>query len=145
MPRILVVEDNPGDQNLIETLLRQWHSTLEIEISEDGDQALTRLNSDTAERDVDLVLIDWNVPRRNGREVLDALARHPRFRRTPVVVLSSSDAPNDLADAYDLGASGYLVKPNSYQEFSDRMRAFVDYWFSAARLPPPLSATAQGR
>ena len=141
MPRILVIDDNPGDQTLIETLLRQSSSELEIEICEDGEQALARLNAGTLERDIDLVLIDWNVPRRNGREVLDELARHPRFRRTPVVALSSSEAPNDVADAYDLGASGYLVKPIGFQEFADRIRALVDYWFSAVRLPPPPSST----
>jgi CheY-like chemotaxis protein len=138
MHRILIVEDNPGDRNLIETLLRQHNSRLEIEVCEDGEQALSRLTSETPGREVHLVLIDWNVPRRNGREVLDALAGDPRFRRTPVVVLSSSEAPNDVADAYDLGASGYLVKPIGYQQFADRLSAFVGYWLSAARLPPSI-------
>lgn len=143
MPRVLVIDDNPGDQVLIQTLLRQASSELEIEICEDGEQALARLNADTPERNIDLVLIDWNVPRRSGREVLDELARHPSFRRTPVVALSSSEAQNDIADAYDLGASGYLVKPIGFQEFSDRIRALVDYWFSAVRLPPQPGASRQ--
>jgi CheY-like chemotaxis protein len=143
MPRVLVIDDNPGDQTLIQTLLRQASAALEIEICEDGEQALARLRADPSERDIDLVLIDWNVPRRNGREVLDELARQPRFRRIPVVALSSSEAPNDVADAYDLGASGYLVKPIGFQEFSDRIRALVDYWFSAVRLPPPPSSPRQ--
>lgn len=145
MPRVLVIDDNPGDQTLIQTLLQKAHGELEIEICEDGEQALARLRADTPERDIDLVLIDWNVPRRNGREVLDELARQPRFRRIPVVALSSSEAPTDVADAYDLGASGYLVKPIGFQEFSDRIQALVDYWFSAVRLPPPPSSPRSAR
>lgn len=140
MPRILLVEDNPGDQNLIETLLRQSSPTLEIELCEDGEQALLRLSTDASGREIDLVLIDWNVPRRSGREVLSALAQSPQSRRRPVVVLSSSEAPNDVADAYDLGASGYLVKPIGYQEFSQRLGTFVQYWLSAVLLPPSVSA-----
>src|SRR5262245_20412986 len=121
MPRILVVDDNPGDQSLVEGLLKHANPALEVEICEDGEQALARLEANASERTLDLVLIDWNVPRKSGREVLAELAQASHARRTPIVVLSSSEAPNDLADAYDLGVAGYLVKPVSYQEFADRI------------------------
>jgi two-component system, chemotaxis family, response regulator Rcp1 len=108
--RILVAEDNPGDVFLIEEALREHEIDFELIVAEDGEQALTILNSDES---FDAVLLDLNMPKRGGSEVLEKL----QGRNTPVIILTSSDSPADRLDAMEKGVTRYIRKPSGLDDF----------------------------
>ena len=141
MRRILLVEDNPGDVELIRHCLEQVRPEIEIHHCADGEEALRYL--DAGQGRPDIILLDWNVPKRNGREVLSRLRNAREGQPIPVVVLSSSESPTDLVGAYGLGAAGYLVKPLLLEELQSQLNKLVDYWFGVVRLPSSV-ATYRG-
>lgn len=109
--RILLAEDNPADVYLIEEALRENGVTFEMLVAEDGEQALTMLAD--PERKLDVVLLDLNMPKRGGSEVLQKL----QGSRVPVIVLTSSDSPADKMQALRLGATHYIRKPTGLDDF----------------------------
>lgn len=135
---VLLVEDNPGDADLVIETLEQGKLRLEISVVVDGAQALARLLRQTpyeaAERP-DLILLDLNLPKVGGREVLARIKQEPALREIPVVVLTSSDAEHDIVGSYQLGANCYVTKPVGLVAFQSIVQAIEGFWFTVVKLP----------
>ncbi|SFS68356.1 response regulator [Halostagnicola kamekurae] len=137
--RILLVEDNPGDVRLTKEAFKRGRIEIELEVVSDGVDALEYLSQEGEYADAprpDLVLLDLNLPRMNGEEVLEELQDDPTLRRIPVIVLTSSQAEEDVIASYDLSANAYLTKPVDPDAFIETVRTFEKFWFSMVRLPP---------
>lgn len=136
---ILLAEDNPGDIRLTEKALEQGKIVNNLHVAEDGVEAMKFLRREgdyAGEPQPDLVLLDLNMPRKGGREVLKDMRADPEFRRIPVVVLTSSDAEEDIARSYELSANAYLTKPVDFQGFLDIIERIEEFWFSVVKMPP---------
>jgi len=112
--RILLAEDNPADVYLIEEALREHNVSFEITVAQDGEKAMDLVTRHEVQPDI--VLLDLNMPKRSGREVLDVL-RKEAGAELPVIVLTSSDSPADREEALRLGATRYIRKPTGLDEF----------------------------
>ena len=135
---LLLVEDNRADALLVMESLQEVRDRVALHRTEDGEQGvafLRRLTPYTAVPRPDLVLLDLNLPGRNGFDVLAEVKADTDLRRIPVVVLSSSSSPDDIARAYDLQANSYVTKPQDPDEFIEVVHAIYDFWFATARLP----------
>ena len=135
---ILLVEDNPGDIRLTQEAFADGQIANTLHVVEDGVEALDFLFQRNDYADAprpDLVLLDLNLPRKNGDEVLEELHTDSDRRRIPVIVLTSSDAETDVVRSYELCASGYLTKPVDPDEFIQSVRDIERFWFSIVRLP----------
>jgi two-component system, chemotaxis family, response regulator Rcp1 len=130
---LLLVEDNPGDVLLLKIGLEGAKATYRLHVAEDGEQAIQLLAGELHRPD--LILLDLNLPKRTGHEVLKFIKGHKRFQVTPVVVLTSSSSPLDIATAYQFGANSYLQKPTSIDETLDLIRTIEHYWLDLAMLP----------
>lgn len=138
-PRILVVDDNPGDLELTQEALAESGVPHLLDVAHDGEEALAFLRREGehgAARRPDLVLLDLNLPRIHGREVLAALRADPELRRMPVVFFTSSSAADDIAEIFELGANAYVAKPVDYKDFQRAVRAIAEFWLVVADLPP---------
>ncbi|SMB78909.1 response regulator [Deinococcus hopiensis] len=134
--KLLLVEDNPADVFLMETALELSALPVTLEVARDGVEALEQLEAGkAAERFPDLILLDLNMPRLDGFEVLAALREDPALRHLAVVVFTTSSAPDDVKRAYTLQANSYVSKPASLDEFLHLMTLLDAYWFGAASLP----------
>ena len=135
--RLLLVEDSVADAKLVGMALEESASTSELVVAEDGAEALALLAAVTAgERPrPDLVVLDVNLPRVSGFDLLRRIKGDADLRTVPVVVFSTSRAPVDVAAAYACGASSYVVKPLDVQEFLDVVREIERYWTRTVRLP----------
>lgn len=126
---ILLVEDNPVDIDLTRRAFARSRSLGPISVAHDGEQALGMIPRwDAGERPPSLILLDINLPRVNGIEVLRQLKAHPKYRCIPVIMLSSSSEDRDLADAYTLGVNSYIVKPVDYDRFVEAAGHIERYW-----------------
>ena len=130
---ILLVEDNPDDATLTELALRQGVSAT-LEIARDGQEALEYLFNATNDLPR-LVLLDLRLPTVNGLEVLRRIRDHKRTCQIPVVIMTSSAAPNDVATAYAYGANSYIRKPVDYDQFAELIRLIGRYWLVANEPP----------
>lgn len=143
---ILLVEDDPGDKRLLKRALEKAGVTRAIMGVADGDEAVAYLKGTEPYSDriayprPGLMILDLKLPRRHGFEVL-RWVRHPssEFRRLPIVILSSSCEPADVARAYDLGANSYLCKPDKAAEWIEMAKAFTTYWLEANQDPGPMA------
>jgi len=136
--RILVVDDNAGDARLTLEALREAAVGAEVAAVPDGEEALAYLRGEGAHAGAprpDLVLLDLNLPRRDGREVLAEIKSDPALHAIPVIVLSTSAAPHDVSESYANHANAYLVKPIGLDEFTQLVRSIDAFWLRAARLP----------
>jgi chemotaxis family two-component system response regulator Rcp1 len=121
-PRILLVEDNPADANLVEEALAEARVECVLSILRDGAQAIQfidRLDAGAADPEPDIVLLDLNLPKVEGAEVLKRLRSSPKCAAAKVLIVSSSDAPADRDRAMELGANGYFRKPESWEQFME--------------------------
>lgn len=135
---ILLVEDNPGDVRLTRETLKDARILNNLHVAEDGIQALAYLRREGPHAGAvrpDLVLLDLNLPRMSGREVLAEIKGDPRLRSIPVVVLTTSKAEEDIIKSYDLHANCYISKPVEFDGFVEVVRSIEDFWFSVVRLP----------
>ncbi|HEY0985510.1 MAG TPA: response regulator [Kofleriaceae bacterium] len=136
--RVLLVEDNPGDADLIRDTLDSGARKLDMAVVRDGaaasDYLLRRGAYADAERP-DLVLLDLNLPGVDGRRVLAEMRLHNELRAIPVVVLTSSDAESDIAGSYEAGASCYVTKPGELAAFQSAVKSIEAFWFKVAKLP----------
>lgn len=135
---ILMVEDNPGDVRLTREVLRECKLRNNLSVVDDGEAAMEYLRREAGYDDVtrpDLILLDLNLPRKDGREVLAEVKSDPELRRIPVVVLTSSEAEEDIVRSYDLHANCYISKPVGLEEFETVVRTIEDFWFQIVRLP----------
>ncbi|MEI6502314.1 MAG: response regulator [Armatimonadota bacterium] len=134
---ILLVEDNPGDVRLTREALRESKVINNLSVAKDGVEALEMLRREGphgAQRRPDLILLDLNLPRKDGREVLGEIKEDPDLRRIPVVVLTTSEAESDVHRAYDLHANCYIVKPVDLDQFINVVRTIEGFWFSIVTL-----------
>jgi CheY-like chemotaxis protein len=136
---VLLVEDSPSDASLTREALRIPGLDVQVHVVHDGEEALEFLRRTGRHEDAprpDLVLMDLNLPRRDGRELLVEAKSDASLRTIPFVVLTSSDADADLRAAYRANANSYLTKPTDFDQFRQRMAAFAEYWFKHASLAP---------
>jgi CheY-like chemotaxis protein len=141
---ILLVEDNPGDARLTREALKEGKIRNSLHHAIDGVEAMAFLRREGKHQDApvpDIVLLDLNLPRKDGREVLSEMKQDPRLRSIPVVVLTTSEAEQDIVRTYELHANCYITKPVDLEKFIDIIRAIEDFWLAVVRLP---SATAPG-
>lgn len=137
--KILLVEDNPGDVDLTRENFEDCKIRNEIFVVSDGVEALEFLYREGKFKDTprpDLVLLDLNLPRKDGREVLTEMKNDESLRRIPVVILTSSKAEEDVVKSYDLHASAYITKPVDLNGFARIVKAIECFWFSVVRYPP---------
>jgi len=135
---ILLVEDEPADANLVRAALKAGKVYCTLHHVEDGVEALAflRREGQYSEAHVpDLILLDLNMPRMNGREFLAAAKADAMLDSIPVVVLTTSDVERDVVTSYKLGAAGYITKPVDMEQFIEAIRQVGNYWFVLARLP----------
>src|SRR5438132_14397876 len=136
---ILLVEDNPGDVRLTRELLKESKFRNRLEAVDNGAEAIAYLRRQGKYREAvrpDLMLLDLNLPRMDGREVLAEIKRDPDLRRIPVVILTSSNADADVIKTYDLHANCYVTKPVGLEQFATVVRSIEDFWLAIVRLPP---------
>jgi two-component system, chemotaxis family, response regulator Rcp1 len=140
MPEVLLVDDNPADVDLTrEALARSRCSHLLNSVS-DGLEAIAFLHREGKYREVrrpDLMILDLNLPRKDGRSVLAEVKNDPDLRRTPVVIFSTSQAGQDIGHSYQLGANSYVSKPGNLDEFFSAVRSIGEFWLACACLPRP--------
>jgi CheY-like chemotaxis protein len=135
---VLLVEDNEADADLTRATLGKTNVDIKLAVAKDGVEAIDFLNgmgSWSEPGEPTLILLDLNLPRKDGRQVLAILKSQDQFRRIPVVVLSSSDSERDIASCYQLGANCYIVKPVDLVEYRALVKALEDFWLGAAKLP----------
>jgi chemotaxis family two-component system response regulator Rcp1 len=135
---ILLVEDDAGEARLAEYALGRGGINGDLYHVEDGVEAMRFLRRQENYEDVplpDLILLDLNLPRKDGREVLAEIKEDPELRLVPVVVLSTSETEKDIAETYRLHANAYVVKPVDLDGFVEVVRSIKDFWFSTAKLP----------
>jgi CheY-like chemotaxis protein len=136
---ILLVDDNPGDVGLIEKAFENLDRATRIHIVSDGVDALAFLRADgdyDAPPRPDLVLLDLNMPRKDGDDVLREIQEDPELRRIPVVILTSSDADGDVLQSYDLQANAYLTKPRDFAGYLAIAESVEQFWLETVTFPP---------
>ena len=135
---LFLIEDNPGDIRLIEESIAECNLSVNLQVFKDGESALKQLGlmeNSVQEIKPDLILLDLNLPRIHGREMLGILKANPITRSTPVVIFSSSEAEKDIYDSYEKHASCYISKPADFEDFVGVVQKIFGFWFSVARLP----------
>ena len=136
---ILLVEDNPADVRLTEEALKEGKVLNNLSVVKDGVEAMDFLNKKGNYPDAprpDLILLDLNLPKKNGREVLAEVKEDPSFKRIPVVILTVSKDEQDILASYDLYANCYITKPVDLDQFIDVVRSVEDFWLTIVKLPP---------
>ncbi|MFL5537873.1 MAG: response regulator [Longimicrobiaceae bacterium] len=136
---VLLVEDNPGDVRLTREALKDGKVSNHLSVAPDGVEALRFLRREGPYADAprpDVVLLDLNLPKKDGRQVLQEMKADPALRTIPVVILTSSDAERDITAAYELQASCYITKPVDLDQFITVVKSIEDFWFSIVKLPP---------
>jgi CheY-like chemotaxis protein len=138
---ILMAEDDPDDRFLSQEALKEAHLTNELYFVEDGEDLMSYLlnqgkyeEKGSAPRP-GIILLDLNMPRKDGREALKEIKADPSLRSIPIVVLTTSKAEEDILRSYDLGVSGYVTKPVSLPELIEVMKTIGQYWFEIVELP----------
>jgi two-component system, chemotaxis family, response regulator Rcp1 len=135
---ILLVEDNPADARLTREVFEGGRLSTHLNVVADGEQALAFLRREGPYAEAPrpkLVLLDLNLPRKDGREVLDELKSDPTLARIPVIVLTTSAAESDILHSYDLQANCFITKPLDLDEYFSVVRSIEDFWLTTARLP----------
>ena len=135
---ILIADDDMDDQYMIKQAFNTINLTENIRTVNDGVELIDYLQKKGKYKDVDVllptvILLDLNMPKKDGRECLKEIKSHPKLKRIPVIIYSTSSNPDDVSFAYDHGASSYITKPYSYQELVKIMGIFKEYWFNIAK------------
>ncbi len=136
---ILLIEDNPGDIFLTQEALKDCEIESNLNIVRDGEDAIEFLNKQGQYQTVprpDVILLDLNLPKKNGREVLEEIKENPEIKRIPVIVLTTSLADEDVLKSYNLHANCYIPKPHDLSQFSQILSAIETFWFKVVKLPP---------
>jgi CheY-like chemotaxis protein len=135
---VLLVEDNEADIDLTREMLAASRFDIRLSVAKDGVEAIEFLENAANWSEPGrptLILLDLNLPRKDGRQVLAVIKNNAQFRRLPVVVLSSSDAEKDITSCYDLGANSYIAKPADLNSFREAVRTLENYWLGLVKLP----------
>jgi CheY-like chemotaxis protein len=135
---ILLAEDNPGDVRLTEKAFEQGKVLNNLHVVTDGEEALMYLRQEGDYADVsrpNLVLLDINMPKTDGTDVLETMQEDDSLARIPVVMLTSSEAEEDIVRSYNLGANAYLTKPVDFEGFIDVVERIEDFWLTVVEMP----------
>jgi two-component system response regulator len=136
---VLLVEDNPGDAELTRIALQDSKISINLNVVEDGVEAMAFLRKQHDYAKVphpDIVLLDLNLPRKDGREVLAEIKSDDNLKRIPVVVLTTSQSEEDILKAYNLAANCYITKPVDFDQFVKIVQSIENFWFAIVKLPP---------
>ncbi len=135
---ILLVEDNPGDVELVREALSEGKIRNELHVAQDGIEAMKFLKREAGYEDSpcpDLVLLDLNLPKKSGREVLEEIKSNAKLKFIPVVILTSSKAEEDILKSYKLYANCYVTKPVDFEQFMKVVKSIEDFWLTVVKLP----------
>ncbi|MDY6864441.1 MAG: response regulator [Halobacteriota archaeon] len=135
---VLLVEDNPGDVRLTEEALKEGVMRINLHVTNDGVEATKFLKKEDEYANApspDLILLDLNMPRKGGREVLEEIKADENLRRIPVVVLTTSRAEEDIKKSYDLHANCFITKPVDMDQFVEVIKFIEGFWFTVVKLP----------
>jgi CheY-like chemotaxis protein len=139
---ILLADDDPDDRMLTERALKKNRLANSIKMVEDGEQLMDYLHRRGRYVDPDisprpgLILLDLNMPRKDGREALEEIKSDPSLRRIPVVVLTTSEAEQDILRSYDLGVNAFVTKPVTFDGLANAIMRLGEFWFEIVKLPP---------
>ncbi|HEX9454799.1 MAG TPA: response regulator [Candidatus Binatia bacterium] len=136
---VLLVEDNDNDVELMKIGFKRAKFAVNLNHVANGEECMAYLRKEdnyAAAPTPDLVLLDLNMPRMDGREVLEEIARDERLKHLPIVILTTSDAPEDVLISYKLRCNSYIVKPVDFEQFSKVIHGIAEYWFTLVVLPP---------
>jgi chemotaxis family two-component system response regulator Rcp1 len=137
---VLLVEDSPGDVRLTREALRDANRAVQLHVALDGVDAMAFLRREGAHSGAhrpDLILLDLNLPKMDGREVLAQIKADPNLRTIPTIILTTSDAEADILKSYQLQANCFLSKPVQLEAFESLVKSINDFWLTKAKLPPP--------
>ena len=137
---VLLVEDGPGDIRLTQEAFRRTNPDVRLHVAMDGLEALAFLSQQGAHAAAprpDLILLDLNLPKKDGREVLKHVRGDEGLKSIPTVILTTSNSPMDINESYTLQANSYLTKPVQFDKFESVVRSINDFWFEKAKLPQP--------
>ena len=135
---ILLVEDNPGDVRLTKERFKEGKVINNLYVTEDGEEAMAFLHREEPYQEMprpDIILLDLNLPKKDGREVLEEIKSDPDLRRIPVIVLTTSKAEEDILKTYNLHANCYITKPVNLEEFILITKSIESFWLSIVKLP----------
>lgn len=130
---IMIADDDPEDRQLIEEALRESRLLNEIVFAVDGEDLMAKLHESRTLPG--LILLDLNMPRKDGREVLSEIKKNPKLRHIPVIVLTTSKAEEDIYRTYDLGVNSFITKPVTFTALVEVIRDIAHYWFELVDLP----------
>jgi len=136
---LLVVEDSPGDVRLTQEAFRGVNKSVHLHVASDGVEAMAFLRHEGPHIDAprpDLILLDLNLPKMDGREVLARIKGDESLKTIPTVILTTSEAEADIVKSYQLQANCYLVKPVQFDAFESMVKSIHDFWLTKVRLPP---------
>ena len=137
--QILMAEDNPDDIELTVEALKDSRVRNHLIVVKDGEEAISYLQGKGKYQHAvrpDLILLDLNMPKKNGRDVLREIKNDPKLKRIPVVILTTSQAEEDIAHTYDLHANCYITKPVDFNQFLKVVKSIEDFWLTVVKLPP---------
>ncbi len=140
---ILIVEDNAGDVLLMQQAFHETMTAVHLNFVTNGEEAINFLKREGKYKESpapDMVLLDLNTPRIDGRMALRMIKSDPAFKIIPVIILTSSRLESDVREAYEMNANGYLMKPMDFRGFQETTRCLVDFWFKRAVLPSRLES-----
>lgn len=135
---ILLVEDNPGDVRLTQEAFKEGKMINKLSVVEDGVEAMAFLHREGKYTDVprpDLILLDLNMPKKDGREVLAEIKKDPSLKNIPVIILTTSQAEQDILKSYNLHANCFITKPVDLKQFNKVVRTIKDFWLTVVKLP----------
>ncbi len=137
---VLLIEDSPGDVRLTQEAFSAANVNGRLHVASDGVEAMAFLKREGVHSDAprpDLILLDLNMPRMDGREVLARMKRDDNLKTIPIVILTTSDSEGDISKSYQLHANSYLCKPVQFAAFENLVKSINDFWLTKARLPQP--------
>jgi CheY-like chemotaxis protein len=132
---ILIIEDNPGDIRLIQEILKETNINNNIQVAKDGEVALQLLFNDEIATRPDLILLDLNLPKIDGREILAKIKGNEKLKCIPVVILTTSTAEEDIIETYKKHANSYITKPVDLDQFIQVVESIKNFWLSIVKLP----------
>jgi len=136
---ILLVEDNPADVRLTELVLNEGSNSIRLSIAMDGVEAMDFLRKKGRYANAprpNFILLDLNLPKKDGREVLAEIKSDPELKQIPIAILTASEAEEDILQSYRMHANCYLIKPAELGKFKELVSSIKDFWFGTAKLPP---------
>lgn len=136
--QVLLVEDNEGDVRLIKEAFSESKIDKTFSVARDGEEALNYLYARGKYADrtkPDIILLDINLPKKNGFEILESIKNDPELKKIPVIMLSSSSSEDHITKSYDLNANCYVTKPVDFDEYTQAVKIIEDFWFQMAKLP----------